>query len=194
MVRRSSIQGDHNDVALLLLRGRAKVVVDTVDGHEIVLAVLGPGDLVGEFEALDNDGRPRTASTIALEPAECRILTGDEFRSFLDSHPGAVRALLHVIVDRLRVADRRRVDAGTLDTAHRLGRLLVEIVQRQEPDGRHPVDLDIPLTQHELATMIATSRESLVRALATMRAQGLISTAPRRITISDLDGLRRYAG
>jgi CRP/FNR family transcriptional regulator, cyclic AMP receptor protein len=188
------IQGDHNDVALLLLRGRVKVTVGTVDGEEIVLSVLGPGDLVGEFEALDNDGRPRTASAIALDPVECRILTGNEFRAFLETRPGAVRALLRVIIDRLRAADRRRVDSGSLDTAHRLSRLFVEIVARKDPDGRHPVDLDIPLTQHELATMIATSRESVVRALGTMRARGLISTAPRKITICDLEGLRRYAG
>jgi CRP/FNR family transcriptional regulator, cyclic AMP receptor protein len=190
-----ALQGDRTDTAGLLLRGRVKVTVDTLDGHEIVVSVLGPGDLVGEFESLDDNGGPRTANVIALEPVECRVLTGTEFRSYLDSHPRATRMLLQVIIDRLVTADRRRIDSGSLDAAHRLARLFVEFVDLAERDVAEGqlIDLDIPLTQHELATLIATSRESLVRALASMRKQGLISTARRRITICNLDGLRRYA-
>jgi CRP/FNR family cyclic AMP-dependent transcriptional regulator len=192
-----ALQGDRTDTAFLLLRGRVKVTVDTLDGHEIVVSVLGPGDLLGEFEPLDDNdkGGPRTANVIALEPVECRVLTGTEFRSYLDSHPRATRMLLQVIIDRLVTADRRRIDSGSLDAAHRLARLFVEFVDLAERDIAEGqlIDLDIPLTQHELATLIATSRESLVRALASMRKQGLISTARRRITICDLDGLRRYA-
>lgn len=187
------VQGDHSDRIFVLLRGRAKVTVDTLDGHEIVLAVLRSGDLAGEFEALDHDGGPRTASTVAAEPVECQVLTGDEFRSFLDSHPRAVRVVLEIIVQRLRAADRRRIDSGTLDTAHRLARLFIELVDQRDPADVPTIDLDIPLTQHELATLIATSRESLVRALTVMRARGLISTARRRISVCDLDGLRRYS-
>jgi CRP/FNR family transcriptional regulator, cyclic AMP receptor protein len=190
-----TLQGDRTDTAFLLLRGRVKVTVDTLDGHEIVVSVLGPGDLLGEFEPLDDYGGPRTANVIALEPVECRVLTGTEFRSYLDSHPRATRMLLQVIIDRLVTADRRRIDSGSLDAAHRLARLFVEFVDLAERDIAEGqlIDLDIPLTQHELATLIATSRESLVRALASMRKQGFISTARRSITICDLDGLRRYA-
>ena len=188
------LQGDRTDTASLLLRGRVKVTVDTLDGHEIVVSVLGPGDLVGEFEPLDDHGGPRNANVIALEPVECRVLTGTEFRSYLDSHR-ATRMLLQVIIDRLVTADRRRIDSGSLDAAHRLARLFVEFVDLAERDIAvgQLIDLDIPLTQHELATLIATSHKSLVRTLASMRKQGFISTARRSITVCDLDGLRRYA-
>jgi CRP-like cAMP-binding protein len=189
-----AMQGDRADTAFVLLRGRVKVTIGTVDGHEIVVSVLGPGNLLGEFEPLQGDGGPRTANVIALDAVECRVLTGDELRAYLDTHPSAVRTLLGVIIERLLAADRRRIDSGSLDTAHRLARLFVEVVDQQGSTDAGEIDLDIPLAQHELATLIATSRESLVRALTSMRRQGLVSTARRRITVCDLDGLRRYAG
>jgi CRP-like cAMP-binding protein len=61
------------------------------------------------------------------------------------------------------------------------------------PPDDPPIELDVPLTRHEMATLIATSRESVVRALTSMRARGVVSTAARRITIRDVSGLRRYA-
>jgi CRP-like cAMP-binding protein len=188
------MQGDRADTAFLLLRGRVKVTIGTVDGHEIVVSVLGPGNLLGEFEPLEGDDRPRTASVIALDAAECRAVPGEELRAYLDTHPRAVRALLGVVIERLLAADRRRIDSGSLDTAHRLARLFVEVVDQQGPTDTGSIDLDIPLAQHELATLIAASRESLVRALTSMRSLGLVSTARRRITVCDLDGLRRFAG
>jgi CRP/FNR family transcriptional regulator, cyclic AMP receptor protein len=55
------------------------------------------------------------------------------------------------------------------------------------------VDIDIPLTQQELASLIASSRESIVRSLRSLRARRLVTTGRRRITIRDLDRLRRQA-
>jgi CRP-like cAMP-binding protein len=70
----------------------------------------------------------------------------------------------------------------------------VELSESGTDRSAAAIDIDIPLTQEEMATLIATSRESVVRALATLRTLGLVTTARRRITIRDLDGLRQYAG
>jgi CRP-like cAMP-binding protein len=179
---------------LILLAGRVKVLLGTADGDEIVLAVLGAGELLGEFEAIEGHEDGRAASNVALEPVECRLLTAAEFLDFLDSHARATRLLLRVIIRRLRAADRRRVDSAALDTPHRLARYLVELSESGTDKSAAEIDIDIPLTQEEVATLIATSRESVVRALASLRSRGLVTTARRRITIRDLDGLRQYAG
>ena len=185
-------QGDHSDSVFVILRGRAKITLVTADGHEAVLTVLGPGDLMGEFEAIDDDGSPRTAGGVALEAAECRVFTAEEFRDYLDSHPRATVVLLRAIIHRLHAADRRRTDSGSLDTSHRLARFLLELINRHGPHDNSGIDIDISLTQEELASLIATSRQSVVRALTTLRSRGLITTARRRIVVRDLDGLRRY--
>ncbi len=186
------VQGDHGDTVFVVLSGRVKVTVDTVDGREILLAVNGPGALLGEFEAIDSGVGPRTAGNVALEPVECRAMTGQEFRNLLDSHPSIPLAMLRRAIRTLQAADRRRVDAASLDTTHRLARLLLELADTQGEADPSRVDIDIPLTQEELASLIAASRDTVVRALTSLRSRHLIATARRRITILDIDALRRY--
>ena len=187
------VQGDHSDVVLVLMRGLVKVSLDTDDGHEIVLSVLRPGDLIGEFEAVDHDGGPRTASNVALEAVDTRVMTGEDFRCYLESHPGAALALLRAIIHRLRNADQRRIDSGSRDTVRRLAHLLAELADEHGRATSAGIDIDIPLTQQELASLIASSRESIVRSLRSLRSRRLVTTARRRITIRDLAGLRREA-
>jgi CRP/FNR family transcriptional regulator, cyclic AMP receptor protein len=183
------MQGARDDAVVVLLQGRVKVSLDTPDGREVVLAVLGPGDLVGEFEAIEPEATSRTASNIALEPVECRVFASGDLRRFLAAYPDAALELLRLTIRKLRTADQRRVDATALDAPHRLAHFLVE-----RADAQLDPELDVALTQEELASLIASSRESVVRALAALRARGLIETGRRRITIRDMPGLRAYAG
>ena len=187
------VQGDHSDAVLVLLRGLVKVTLDTDDGHEILLSVLRPGDLIGEFEAVEHDDGPRTASNVALEAVDTRVMTGEDFRCYLESHPDAALVLLRAIIHRLRNADQRRIDSGSRDTVRRLAHLLAELADEHGRSTSAGIDIDIPLTQQELASLIASSRESIVRSLRSLRSRRLVTTARRRITIRDLDGLRREA-
>lgn len=187
------IQGDHSEDVSLVMEGRVKVTLDTARGHEVVLAVDGRGDLVGAFEAIDPRMRTRAASAVALEPVACRVLTGEQFRSYLAARPAAALVLVAWVVRKLQTADRRRIDGTTLDTPHRLAQFLLDLV---EPDGggdQRGADIDIPLPQHELASLIGVSRNSVVRALAALRSRGLVTTGRHTITIADLAALRRYA-
>ena len=182
------LQGARDDMVFVVLEGRVKVTLGTPDGREVVLALLGPGDILGEFEAIEPEFVDRSASNVALEPVECRVFAADDLRRFLVAHPAAALELLRLTIRKLRTADQRRVDAA-LDTSHRLAHFLVE-----RADAQRETELDIALTQEELATLISSSRESVVRALAALRTRGLIETGRRQITIRDMEGLRAYAG
>ena len=103
--------------------------------------------------------------------------------------PTAALELSRYVIRKLRSGDQRRVDATSLDASHRLAAFLVE--RAGAGDGN---ELDIALTQEELASFIASSRESVVRALTALRSRGLIETGRRRITIRDVEGLRSYVG
>ena len=183
------LQGARDDTVCVVLQGRVKVTLDTPDGHEVVLSVLGPGDLLGEWEAIDPELVSRAASEVALEPVECRVFTAEDLCRFLVAHPAAALQLLRLTIRNFLTADRRRVDATALDASHRLAHFLVE-----RADTQRESELDIALTQEELASLLASSRESVVRALTALRTRGLIETGRRQITIRDMDGLRAYAG
>ena len=102
--------------------------------------------------------------------------------------------LLRWIIHRLRLADRRRVDFYALDAMHRLTRLLIELAGGDHRVADVPVEIDLPLTQQELASLIGASRHSVVRALASLRRRGLIATDRGRVTILDIDQFRGRDG
>jgi CRP-like cAMP-binding protein len=168
------------------------VTLDTPDGREIVLTVLGAGDLLGEFEVIE--GMPqRSAGNVAVLPVECRVIPGDEFMAALETHPQMLLTMVRVILSRLRAADRRREASASMGVSRSLATFLVELVDRYgTPDGS-VIDISIHLTQGELASLISTSRDSAVRGLSTLRTRGLIATRRRQIVVTDLEGLRRYA-
>jgi CRP-like cAMP-binding protein len=77
---------------------------------------------------------------------------------------------------------------------HRLARFILEMTEGHGRPDQNAIDVDIPLTQDELASLISASRDSVVRVLMSLRARGLVSTARRKLAITDIDGLRRFAG
>jgi CRP/FNR family cyclic AMP-dependent transcriptional regulator len=189
---RITVQGDHSDDVFLILSGLTKVTLDTMDGREIVLTVLGAGDLLGEFEVIE--GMPqRAAGNVAVLPIECRVIPGDEFMAALETHPQMLLAMVRVILSRLHAADRRREASASMGVSRSLASFLVELVDRYGTSDGSVIDISIHLTQEELASLMSTSRDSAVRGLSTLRTRGQIATRRRQIVVTDLDGLRRYA-
>ena len=88
------------------------------DGRDIVLSVIGDGELVGELASLD--GRLRSASLTTLEPAEVLLIRGDAFASYVAAHPHLAVTLLRILAARLREADDRAIEFATLDVPGRL--------------------------------------------------------------------------
>lgn len=184
-------EGQIGEELMILLAGRVKVTYTTAEGKEVVLEFRQPGDLLGELAVLDD--RPRSSSVVALEPAEALVLTASEFRAAVRSHPQIALELLRMLSRRFRDADRMRIEFAASQTLTRVATRLVELAHRYgEPDGGEVV-IDLPISQEELAGWTGSSRESVAKALHTLREMGLVVTDRRRITVCDPDGLRRQA-
>ena len=186
------LEGDESNTMFLVLEGRARVYTGTPEGTEVTLCVRGPGDLIGEMGALDPGGR-RSASVVALEPLRCRVIAARDLQPLLETHPRVSLALLQLVIGRLRDADRRRTEFGPYDATRRLARVLVDAADQAARTGAR-LRPGLALSQHELSGLIGASRESVARGLAELRRRGLVTTGRRAVTISDADGLRRFAG
>src|SRR2546421_12578570 len=75
-------EGDNSDWIGLVVKGRVKISCFGADGRERLVAVIGPGELLGELSAID--GEPRSATATALEAMEAAVLTADGFVGFLE--------------------------------------------------------------------------------------------------------------
>jgi CRP-like cAMP-binding protein len=183
--------GDRVDSATVLLSGSVKVHKTAAEGAEVVLALLGPGDLLGEMSAVRE--AVRSADATALEAVEGVVIPVPDLRGFLSAYPRATTALLEMAVTRLHVADLRRMEFATAGSLARVATRVVELAERfgkARDDGA--VEIGIPLTQEELAAWSASSRESTARALHTLRELGLLETHRRRLIVRDLGQLRPH--
>jgi CRP/FNR family cyclic AMP-dependent transcriptional regulator len=184
-------EGGPSDAVYIVLSGRVKAFSSTDRGGEVVLAVRGPGALIGELGAID--GGPRGASVTALEPVDALVVPCEAFRAWLQAHPRMLFRLLVAVTGRLRDADRKRVEFGAHDTIARVASRLVELADRfGEPSGGR-VRITLPITQDELAGWVGASREAVVKALRSLRDRGYVETGRRAVVVCDLAALRRRA-
>ena len=184
-------EGDASDWLAFVLQGRVKASYYTEDGREVVLAILDPGDLIGELSALD--GEPRSATVTAMEEVEALILTAGAFRHFLETQPRVAVNLVVSLTRKLRDADRKRVEFGVYDSVGRVARRLVELAERFGEPGADGITIGVPLSQQELAGWTGSSREAVAKALQTLRGLGWVETRRRQFVVKDLDALRRRA-
>jgi CRP-like cAMP-binding protein len=185
------LEGDLGGNVMVIHTGHVKVFATSHDAHGVLLAVRGPGDVLGDLSAIDNE--PRSASGTALDDVDAQVIAAREFRVFLRNTPGAGLALLRVIIARQRDSDRMRVEFGARDTSGRVALRLLELAESAGEAAPNGIRIALPLTQDDLAGWVAASREAVARALASLRRRGLIVTGRREITIVDLEALRRAA-
>jgi len=175
-----------------VLEGHVKLVAYGADRREVVLAIRGPGELIGEMAALA--GQRRTATVIAVDDVEVGYLAADELRSFLAAHPNVALVLIRMLVRRLSEADRDRVDLATQDSVGMVAKRLVELATEHGKRVDEGTLIEFSLTQDELASWTGATRETVSRALRLMRRVGWIQTDHRSITVLDLDALRERCG
>jgi CRP/FNR family cyclic AMP-dependent transcriptional regulator len=183
--------GQPGDRVIVLLAGHVKLTRVTDDGRDVLLALRGPGDLIGEQSAID--GEPRSASIVALEPVEALAIPPDEFLTFVTAIPVASLFVMRLLNARLRDADAKRVGFAAQDVVGRLAERLVELSERFGVAAEDGTRIDLALTQEDLAGWVGASREATSRALQQMRSLGWVTTGRRAITCHDLDALRRRA-
>jgi CRP-like cAMP-binding protein len=187
------LEGDRSDHVVVVIEGRVRVSVAGTDGRDHVVAVRGPGDLLGEFAAIDRD-QPRSASAFAMEPLLVQVVSAADFEAFLEGSPRAAVILLRTLTRRLRDASRTQMEFGCYDTIARVARRLEELVEEHGEPTPEGVRIDLPLTQEELAGWVGASRESVARALRSLRDRGVISTSRRTVVVHDHAALARYMG
>jgi CRP-like cAMP-binding protein len=185
-------ENDPSDHVLLIEQGRVKISCNTPEGRELLLAIRGPGDLVGELAALDH--QPRSATVAALERVEGQMIGAARFTQFLEEHPRVAVALLALISRDLRDSDRKRVEFGAFDVAERIVRRLVELAEQYGAPAETGLSIDLPLTQEELAGWAGASLRQTADVLRLLRRAGAIDTHRRHVTILDMRALRGPIG
>jgi CRP/FNR family transcriptional regulator, cyclic AMP receptor protein len=186
------VEGDPATHVFVLVVGQVKVLSSTNDGQQMMLALRGDGDIVGEIAGATSGHR--NATIRAVDTVQALIVRYDKFSSFLDSNPGADHAYRVMLTERWKDADTKLRRRSVTTGAQRLAGLLLELADRHGVKKDGAIQLAISLSQEEWASLAGTSRATVTRALSGWRRRGFIRTGQRSITITDPDGLLQVSG
>jgi CRP/FNR family cyclic AMP-dependent transcriptional regulator len=184
-------QGDEGGPVIVLVSGHVKLAIVRGGGREAIVAVRGPGDLLGELAAIDD--RPRSTTVTTLAPVEALTVARSDFSALLEKHPRIALVILRLIAGRLRYADAQQAQFATHDLVGRLALRLLELSERFGRRGDNGVEIDLPLSQEELGSWVGASREGVSKAFQVLRSLQIVETARRRVTVLDFEALERHA-
>jgi CRP-like cAMP-binding protein len=173
-------QGELGRHVLALNYGLVKVTRLEFDGHEMVLALRGRGEIIGEATYLGDQAR--SATVTAVHVCVTYIVPHLSFRRIVEEFSLGNLVLRH-LTDRLRESEEMRSELASLSPRRRIARLLLRFSHGDE----------LALPQGELARAVGLSRSAAALELAWLRERGLVATSRGRVTITDRLGLLRFA-
>lgn len=190
--RQLLVQGEDSDHLIVLLRGWVKVIAQSHAGYRALLALRGPGELLGEQAGLER--RRRSASVLTATAVDVLHVPAARFHGLARARPGIAAALEQTLSQRLREADLQRT-AMTEPVPARLAALLLDLAERcgrpaADGTGRH---IGLPLSQDDLAGLLLTSRRTVSRVLEQWRAEGWVVTGRQALLVRSMDQLKGQA-
>ena len=180
------------EAVYVIISGSAKVHVIRPDGADVILAILGPGEVVGEMSLADSLGR--SADVATLEESVLLWMDRSAFRTSLQEAPTLTRNLAEVLSRRLRLANAHLLSLATSDVPGRVASQILALAKEYGESTPEGTRVPMRLTQRDLAAMAGASRVRVNQALGFFRKRGLVSMDKERLlTIHDEDALSRRA-
>jgi CRP-like cAMP-binding protein len=180
-------EGDPADTYYLLVEGRVKILQTSAEGFEVILHILGPGDLVGALPNLSDGTYP--ASAVALSNVVAYAIASQAFDGLLEEHNRLAVNLLRFAAERLRAAHARLREMATERVERRIARTLGRLasqIGRRTPEG---ITLGTPLSRQDLAEMCGTTLFTVSRTLKQWERDGILRAGREQVTILDTHAL-----
>ena len=187
-------QGDPGQAMMVVVAGRVKIIVRGSDGRELMLAILGPGDILGEMALLE--GRSRSADAVVLDDCDVLVVQRRDFLPFLERHPEITIRMLQVLSGRLSRSNTELGARRFLGLPARLAQLLLDLAgcnSAEDACGEGAIAVRLGLSQGNIAALLGVSRESINKQLAGWRRDGLIALQRGILTICHPKDMIRIA-
>jgi CRP/FNR family cyclic AMP-dependent transcriptional regulator len=186
------LAGDPGDGCYLIEQGLLKVTVSSATGGERILAILGPGAVVGELAMID--GAPRATSVSALRECELRFISRGDFEAFTSQHPEVMRHIMAVLAKRIRDTNMVIAAASFLSLKGRVARALLNLAEAFGQDvGQGRILIRQKVSQSDMAAMSGIARENVSRILNDWKRDKLVTRISSYYCLEKRDALEREA-
>lgn len=176
-------EGETSGPAFLITKGKVKTWKMSADGKEFVSEILSQGDFFGYISVLEN--KPYSDSATALEDAEIVVIPKSDFISLITYNQEVSAGFIRMLANNISEKEERLLGLAYNTVKARTASALFSLHNKLQPDGI------IKVSRDNLAGLVGTSPESLIRTLSDLKAEKVIETDGKEIKIANPDLLQR---
>ena len=173
----------------VVITGQVKLYKISAEGKEQTLNLLGPGDPFGMCTAFAIDSFP--ANAMALEESGILLVPGQVMEAIAMQEPRLLLNIIHLLSDRLKESMTLIESLALKEIPQRIASFLIHALKRESGQGANQLELTV--TQRELAKILGATPEALSRALKKMSNAGVLVVNGRSIRILDRRALDELA-
>ena len=185
------MEGDPSFWLYIVQSGRVKILKHSRAGKDVVLELLGPGEIFGGVAVLEK--RPYPATAQAMETTDVLKIPRDPLLTLSERYPSIVREMALMIGRRLRTAHESVKSLAVEPVEARLAATLMRLADREGKRSRSGVELPYHLTRQSLADMAGTTVETAIRVVSRWLKDGLVVDDSGRLVLKNPDALRAMA-
>lgn len=183
--------GDRADHVYILRQGRVKLSVLSESGKEIAIDIIQPGEIFGEFALIDES--PRSNMAQALDDMLMWVFPKRDFMHLLASQPKLALSYIRLVGDRRRRMEKKLSDITSKAVSGRVCELLHELSTSACEVDPAASDYLVPLTHHDVASLIGAARQTTTTVLNDLERRGIIELGRGWVRVKRLKELQIYA-
>ncbi len=186
------LEEEFGDTVFAICEGTVKITRVNDEGKEVILALLGPGEIFGEMAIID--GESRSANALAQENCTLLAFPQNEFLKILKTYFKVSFALMSELAKRLRKSDQQIEALSLSDAENRIGVSMLNLAEDMGIIRKGKVTIEKLPFQQDIANMAGTSRETVSRVLKMFEEKNLIIKTGHRLVIPDYLFFKRLFG
>jgi len=179
------LEGDMANALFFINKGKVKTYKTNTDGKDYITGLHESGDFIGYMALLENSVHKESA--MVLEDSEICIIPKDDFMSLLYNNRDVSTKFIKMLSNNLTEKEDQLLTLAYSSVRQRVAEALLMLHEKQERS--HPEDESISITRENLAGIVGTAIESVIRTLSDFKDERLIEIKGKKIIIIDEKGL-----
>jgi CRP-like cAMP-binding protein len=185
------VQGNHPYGLFCISKGNIKLTKVGPDGKESIVRIITGGDILGHRSLFTEDNYGATAT--AMEDTEVCFIDKKYIIGVINNNPSVAMNIINKLSRDMGIAESKLTSLHQKNVRERLAELLLSLkISHGVKEGKR-IRIDMKLTREEMATMIGTANETLIRFMTEFKDAGIIEQEGKVIYIIDEEELLNWA-
>ena len=185
------VQGNHPYGLFCISKGNIKLTKVGPDGKESIVRIVTSGDILGHRSLFSEDNYAATAT--AMEDTEVCFIDKKFIIGVINNNPSVAMNIINKLSRDMGIAESKLTSLHQKNVRERLAELLLSLKLTHGTKEGKRVKIDMKLTREEMATMIGTANETLIRFMTEFKEAGIIEQEGKVIFITDEEELLNWA-